>query len=398
MIRTVLRTPLYRGVTIALFLSGVGFSAPAPLMSLFLVDELGASLSTAGLFALTNLTAPLAGYLIGARSDRVGDRLGLFRLCAVLGCAGWVAIAFAGQLWVPVVVNTVVLCFAGAATSQLFAAVQDRPVPGIDGVIAILRIALVGGWVVGPVLGSLLAAWTDVRTMFLATAVCLLAQIVPLGRQRSTAVTHDVSAPSTAPGLRQMLPLIVFTTLSVLVYAGDTVKFAYLPVYMNRDLHLSSGLSGAIIGAQPLTEILVIPIAIAAARRFGAMRVLTASCVLAVAGTFCLAVGTTAATLFAGQILIGFLWGTFGGLGIIVAQRLLPSAIATASAVFISAEPVSAAVGGLAGGLGVNGLGLPGVFLIPTALAAVAALGLAWMTRRYPSPAPARPAALPAAR
>jgi hypothetical protein len=43
-----------------------------PQITLFLVEDLHVSLTTAGLYYLTNITAPVAGYLIGARSDRSG--------------------------------------------------------------------------------------------------------------------------------------------------------------------------------------------------------------------------------------------------------------------------------------------------------------------------------------
>ena len=91
--RSVWASPLYRGATVALFLSGLGTSAAAPQITLFLINDLHVSLTTAGLFYLTNITAPLAGYLIGARSDRSGKRLGLFRWCGLAGFLGWVAMA-----------------------------------------------------------------------------------------------------------------------------------------------------------------------------------------------------------------------------------------------------------------------------------------------------------------
>jgi MFS transporter, SET family, sugar efflux transporter len=92
-IHLMLRSPLYRGGAIALFLSGLGASAAAPQITLFLINDLHVSLSTAGLYYLTSLTAPVAGYLVGARSDRTGKRLGFFRLCALVGFLGWFGIA-----------------------------------------------------------------------------------------------------------------------------------------------------------------------------------------------------------------------------------------------------------------------------------------------------------------
>jgi len=192
-------SPLYRGATVALFLSGLGTSAAAPQITLFLVNDLHVSLTTAGLFYLTNITAPLAGYLIGARSDRSGKRLGLFRWCALAGFLGWVAMALADQVWMPFVISAVVLAFSGAAGSQLFAAVHDdlqtTASPVADGVVSIVRMALTAGWVVGPVLGSILATAAGPRVMLAATGTCALAQIVPMGFARTGSARRGFARP-----------------------------------------------------------------------------------------------------------------------------------------------------------------------------------------------------------
>ncbi|WP_034593932.1 MFS transporter [Hamadaea tsunoensis] len=388
-LRLTLASPLYGGATAALFLSGLGFSAAAPQIASFLVDDLGGSLTTAGLFYLTSLTAPVAGYLVGRRSDRTGGRLGLFRLCAVAGFAGWAGIAYSPWLWLPYVISAVVLGFAGAATSQLFAAVHDESPgndggPGNDGVVAVVRMALTAGWVVGPVAGAFLAAQTSLRTMLLATALCTLAQIIPLGTLRTRAVTVVRDRPA-SPGPRAMLPLLAFTGLYVLVYAGEPVKYAYLPIYMREQLGFPAGLSGAIIGIQPLVEIVLMPLAVIVARRTGMMRLMVAGAGFGVAANLCFALSGSAAGLFAGQVLMGGVWGVFAALGIIVAQRLLPTAVATASAVFLSSTALASAIGGAAGGLGAAGIGLPHVFLLPACFGLAAVAGLAAMTRRSPA-------------
>jgi MFS transporter, SET family, sugar efflux transporter len=383
-----LRTPLYRGATAALFLSGLGTSAAAPQIASFLVTELDASLTTAGLFYLTTLTSVVAGYLVGSRSDRTGRRMGLFRWCAVAGFAGWTAISVSTHLWMPFVLNAVVLSFAGAAASQLFAALHDelsaRPRPGNDGVVAVARMALTAGWVVGPVAGSLLAAHVSLRAMLFATAVCSLAQIVPLGRSRTVAPQHSKPAGGQRPDLRTMAPLLAFTGLYVCVYAGEAIKYAYLPIYMRDDLALSSGVAGAVIGVQPLVEIVLMPIAVLVAARVGSLRLMILGAGFGVGANACFAFADSALPLFAGQVLMGGVWGVFAALGIIVAQRLLPTAVATASAIFMSSTAVSQAIGGTLGGLGVQVLGLPLVFLVPGAFAGVACLGLAVMARRRP--------------
>jgi SET family sugar efflux transporter-like MFS transporter len=276
--RAVWGSPLYRGATVALFLSGLGTSAAAPQITLFLVNDLHVSLTTAGLFYLTNITAPLAGYLIGARSDRTGKRLGLFRWCALAGSLGWVAMALADRVWMPFVISAVVLAFSGAASSQLFAAVHDdlrtTASPVADGVVSIVRMALTAGWVVGPVLGSILATAAGSRVMLTATGACALAQIIPMGFARTgparrgsarpgaeTASATEVQAERLAqrPKFREMLPLFAFTGLYVFVYAGEPIKYGYLPIYMRDDMHLPTVVSGAVIGIQPLIELILMP-------------------------------------------------------------------------------------------------------------------------------------------
>jgi SET family sugar efflux transporter-like MFS transporter len=178
-----------------------------------------------------------------------------------------------------------------------------------------------------------------------------------------------------------MLPLLAFTALYICVYAGESVKYAYLPLYMNEQLRLAPVLSGAIIGIQPLVELALIPLAVIVGRRVGMTRLMAFAAACGVAANICFATTGTPAGLFAGQILMGAVWGVFAALGIIVAQRILPAAVATASAIFLSSTAISSAIGGLVGGLGVAVIGLPLVFIVPAAFAAIAVIGLLAMAR-----------------
>lgn len=374
-----------------MFLSGVGTSAAAPQIVLFLVRELGAPLPVAGLFYLTNLSAPMAGYVVGSYSDRSGIRLGLFRLCAIAGFLGWAGIALSRQVWMPFAIGAVVLAFSGAAASQVFAAVHDelsRTSARTDGgVVAVVRMALTAGWVVGPVAGAWLAAGTSLRVMLWGTAICFLLQIVPLGTMSMAAPARKTNAESQRdnPGLahwRAMLPLLAFTSLFILVYAGESVKYGFLPFYMEEHLKLDATIRGAIIGIQPLIELLIMPFSVILGRRIGLLWIMCIAAGLGVAANICFAAWPSTAGMFAGQILMGGVWGVFAALGIIVAQRLLPSAVATASAVFMSSSAVSSGLGGVTGGLGVATVGLPEVFWFPAVFSALAVVGLAAMARR----------------
>ncbi len=179
-----------------------------------------------------------------------------------------------------------------------------------------------------------------------------------------------------------MLPLLAFTGLYVLVYAGESIKYAYLPIYMNEQLRLAPAVSGAVIGIQPLVELILMPFSVIVGRRIGYLPLMAIGAGFGVAANLCFALTGSAAGMFAGQILMGGVWGVFAALGIIVAQRLLPSAVATASAIFMSSTAVSSALGGLTGGVGVALLGLPQVFWIPALFALLAVVGLVIMSRK----------------
>ena len=390
-LRQVLASPLYRGSTIALFLAGIGASAIAPQIVLYLVKDLGASLPVAGLYYLTSLAGPVAGYLVGSRSDRTGNRLNLFRWCAFAGFVGWSLMALSTAVWMPFVIGALILAFSSATFSQLFAAVHDEQAahPGEknDSVVAIIRMANTAGWIIGPVSGAWSAATFGLRPTIWLTAACFLAQIFALGTLGRTtsgqASAEPAKTTARGPSLSEMLPLLAFTAMYVLVYAGEAIKYGFLLIYMEEQLHTEPALRGAVIGLQPLIELAIMPFSVVLGRRIGMLWLMCIGAALGLAANLCFALTGNVAGMFVGQILMGGVWGFFMVLGIIVAQRLLPNAVATASAIFMTSSALSLALGGIAGGIGVSTLGLPHVFLIPAACSLAAVIGLAAIARRY---------------
>lgn len=414
--RYILRSRLLRGAFVSLVISGIGISITVPQITLFLVDELHFSVAQAGLYFLTNLTAPIAGYVVGSLSDRAGSRLLVFRLCALAGALGWVLMAFAMQPWMPFAINMLLLSMAGAGAAQLQAAVRDElnrtPTTADNEVVAVMRMAMAFGWIVGPVIGAVLGAVLGLRPLLLVTGICVLISILPLIgakapslAERSAAVTRlrhpgeaasEATAGTPAP-LRDasLLPLLIFTAIYVLIMCGETVKLAYLPLYMDGELHVDAGVRGAIIGLQPLIELLMMPVAARLASRYGTSRVLFGGAVMAVAAHVSYAaadgVGQPLVMLVVGQLLMAGVIASFGVLGITVAQRLVPTRVGMATSVFLSAYAINGAVGGFLGSIGSSWLGLPQLFWIPAAIAAIGGIALVVLNARVPLDAPPVP-------
>jgi len=382
----VLRSRLYRRATISLFFAGLGISVAMPQLSLFLVQDLHASLPVAGLFFLTNLAAPVLGFVVGRWSDRLTNRLSLFRAGAVVGLVGWVVMAFTTEVWMAFLVNLTVLGFAGATGSLIFAAVRDElthaPTGADNRVMSTVRLGFSVGFMTGPVLGSVLGGVAGLRLTLIAAGVCTLLQAVPLIGLTVTravpdhVVLRDRATGRVASGPPSLLPLVAFLGLSVLAMCGDTIRFAYLPIYMELQLGTPDWLRGVVISVQSVGMLVFIPIMGVLADRFGAHRLVVVNVLLGVGANLGFMTADSELGLIAATVLNSAMWATLGGIGITVAQDLYPTGIGLASSLYFSAVRFSAAIGGIAGGLGVRWLGVPGVFGVPAMLCIVAAVGL----------------------
>jgi MFS transporter, SET family, sugar efflux transporter len=382
----VLRSRLYRGATVSLFFAGLGISVAMPQLSLFLVQELNASLPVAGWFFLTNLAAPVLGFAVGSWSDRLTDRLSLFKVGAVVGLVGWVMLAFTTEVWMAFLVNLTVLGFAGATGSLIFAAVRDQlthtPTGADNRVMSTVRLGFSLGFMTGPVLGSVLGGVAGLRLTLIAAGVCTALQAVPMIGQTVTRAVTDRPVPrhgaasQNASRPQSLLPLVTFLGLCVLAMCGDTIRFAYLPIYMELQLGTPDWLRGVVISVQSVGMLVFIPIMGVLADRFGAHRLVVVNVLLGAGANLGFVVADSELVLIAATVLNSAMWATLGGIGIIVAQDLYPSGIGLASSLYFSAVRFSAAIGGIAGGLGVGWFGVPGVFLVPTLLCIVAAVGL----------------------
>ena len=359
----------------------------------------------AGLYYLMNLAAPIAGYWLGKLSDRQPDRLRCYRICAVVGGIGWLAMGLATAVWMPFVIAALALSISGGSMGLLFAAVRDElsrtASPAADRVISAVRMAFTAGWILGPVVGSWFGAVYGLRPLLLATAALTVGQIVPFGFQRVARYVSPSRTPrstevrwmarrSTWPsaGLgaaagRVPAPLFVFVGCCVLVMNGDTIKFAYLPLYMANELGLSDTLRGAVIAIQPLLELALMPLFALLADRITPIRVVTIGAAFGVAANMAYATSEHVLGLFVGQILMSCLWAAIAGLGVTVAQQLYPYGVGLASSVFMSSIMLSGGLGGAIGGLGTALFGVPHVFYVPAVLGVVGTVGLVIIGRRY---------------
>ena len=298
-------------------------------------------------------------------------------------------------------VNLTVLGFAGATGALIFAAVRDQlthaPTGANNRVMSTVRLGFSLGFMTGPLLGSVLGGVAGLRLTLIAAGICTLLQAVPMIGQIVTRAVPDRGVAPHEAGRnvmrpRSVVPLVTFLGLSVLAMCGDTIRFAYLPIYMELQLDTPDWLRGVVISVQSVGMLVFIPIMGVLADRFGAHRLVVVNVLLGVGANLGFMAADSEWMLIAATVLNSAMWATLGGIGITVAQDLYPSGIGMASSLYFSALRFSAAIGGIAGGLGVGWFGVPGVFGVPAVLCIVAAVGLLIqaVVSRHPADAFAR--------
>ncbi|MFD3401583.1 MFS transporter [Kribbella sp. NPDC058693] len=390
-----------RWLFVAMLMSGFALSLSWPQMGLFLTQELHLSVRAAGMYYVTNLAAPVAGFLVGALSDRFDKPISLAVGGSLLAAAGWTVIAMWEQPWVPYVVNVVVLSLAGTSGGLLFTVarryLERHPTPSRYGVLALLRISQAVGWITGPALGAWLATVAGLQETLLATAALAAVGVVPVvlagrhlpsertkPRSDATAVAAREAEPAVPPGRFALLAM--FTAVGVLVMSGESIKLSFLSIYMAETLRVSAFARGAVISLQPLLEVVFMATLARLAGRFGALRVFALGIVAAFGAYLSYAVAQNLVAIAIGQVFMSVAVAATGALGVAIAQDLVPERLATATNTFSSSVMVSGALGGLYTGIAGDSLGIPRLFVLPAAAAVVAAVlyGAMVFARRGP--------------
>jgi SET family sugar efflux transporter-like MFS transporter len=385
-----------RSSALGLLFMGMGASMAFPLLTLYLVEDLGYRPSVASLFFLTSLVGPLVSVATGRLSDRVPSRYPLIGFTALWLALGWLLIAFARSFWLVALVGVLFFGFIGTLNAQIFAQLRDylteQSFSRQNQIVASVRTAYAAGWIIGPILGSWVGLAIGLRELFVLTALLYLVSLAPLWYARTSRRLDEERQGAPTGGLASAWRVFVFAGLCALAMSGDTLKLSLLPLFMREQLAAPAWLQGAVISTQPVLELLLIPAMGVLADRIGAARLLIIGACAGIIGNALFALGQSIFVLFLGQAFVSVLVASVFGLGVTVAQDLYPEGVGYASSIFFSSLGLSAALGGALGSIGVAELGMPGVFIIPALVNAVVGLGfyLLRLTRSAQSPAPER--------
>jgi len=317
----------YRALLFIMVFLSLATSSTLPLVTLYLVDSLHVALSVVGLFfvgeALLGLTL---GLVVGRWSDRWHSRVPAMRLAAAWVAIGWLVFALSPYVWLSLAVGAVFVSAGAVTMGQAFAALHDvmvRDAERWQGVVnATIRTAYSMGFVLGPLLGSQLAALVSFRAAFVVAGCLNLLCLGPLFGLQVPVPPTAQSEPSRHDHVQNTVLLYVFVGLCTLVLMGTALRITYLPLDVTNHLGGSLRQYGTVMAISPLVELVTMPAAGLLALRFRIGRLLGAGLMVAMVEYVILSFNTALWQVYLTQAMDALVVAAMLGLGLPAASQM----------------------------------------------------------------------------
>jgi SET family sugar efflux transporter-like MFS transporter len=366
----------YRAFLLIMVFLSLSTSATLPLVTLYLVNSLHVALSVVGVYFIGEaLLGLILGLVVGRWSDRWHSRLPAMRLAATWVAVGWVVFALSPNAGLSLSVGLVFVSAGAITMGQAFAALHDVMVrdaesrPGF--VNATVRTAFSLGFVLGPLLGSELAALVSFRAAFVVAGGLNLLCLVPLSGLHIPVSVGTERASSWPRHAQNTALLYVFVGLCTLVLIGTALRITYLPIEVTKHLGGSIRQYGTVMAISPLAELITLPAAGLLAGRYGIGWLFRLGLAVATIEYLILSFSTALWQVYVTQAMDALVVAAVFGLGLTYAQQLSPGRAGLVSSTFGSAFGIATLLGNLIGGVSISLLGVPHLFFIPLATSGV---------------------------
>ncbi|WP_405014573.1 sugar efflux transporter [Kitasatospora sp. NBC_01539] len=387
-IRTVVSSigPLLRdralgGLVGATGMIGIGGAMVTTSVSLFLSDEVGVTPLLIGLFFAGRAVMEIVSDLVvGAMSDRIGNRRALLAICSLLSGIG--ALCFAGlrNYYLLFAAAAVFFGIGSACFSQLFAYTRefaDNRAMNPTFFNSALRSVTSLAWIVGPPLGFLLIDVRGFPTLFLtAAALYTAAGALCLWWLPNLRVeSGDASAGSPYRGIGGQMLLLMIAV--VLLLAVNSIYQINIALFVTKDLGFDAGFTGIMLGTASALEVPVMMYLGSRAERFGKWRLVTAGALCAVVFFSLLPLADEKWMLIVLQLPNAAWTAVVLSIPVTILQDAMADRVGAASALYSSSFKAGIALGGATAGTVAQWAGFTDVFWVCALLSAAAALLLA---------------------
>ena len=348
--------PSYALLFLCMLLQGMAISLSAPFLSIYFTEQLGVSVGMFGIFLSVTLIAGIwISMLIGRRSD-----LGLNRKSIYLIATLFNALAFCGYLLIKdfnlLFIYMIIFTALGApGMPQLFAISREtvNKSNSTDHAFAnsTLRAAFSLGFIIGPLIGTLLIAAVGFNGIFSGTIgvfllVALLVFLFLKSNSELKISNTEVKRFRLGQNINILLPFLVL----ILMYTAHWTSTLNTALFITNNLGGTTsdvGLISSICAALEIPFMLMLGILSA---KYSNRMLMIFGAVLGAAYYLVVLMSGEMWQLLAAQILLAVFVAVFSAIGISYIQDLLPNMPGYASTLYSNSSTIGRLIGSLVGG------------------------------------------------
>ncbi|MDU4125380.1 multidrug efflux MFS transporter [Pantoea sp.] len=301
------------------FFTGLAISQIIPFLPLYL-EQLGVSggeslsLWSGLTFSITFVISAAVAPLWGSLADRKGRKLMLLRAAFGMGVVILLQ-AFVTEAWQLLLLRALMGLTSGYIPNAMALVAAQVPRERSGWALSCVSTGQIGGVILGPMLGGLLADWVGLRTVFIVTAVLLMVSfLVTLFLIKETGYT-PVSKKDKLSGRKvfrsldnpKLMVCLFFTTMVIQMCNGSVNPILTLFV---RELAPAAEniafLSGVIAALPGVSALLAAPRLGRLGDRIGTQRILLATMVISLLLFVAMSFVTSATQLGVLRFLLGF--------------------------------------------------------------------------------------------
>ncbi|WP_152401636.1 sugar efflux transporter [Paenibacillus cellulositrophicus] len=346
----------YRLFVICVLLVGIGISITLPYLALYCTENLGMSAGAFGVFtAVSSLSGVVANSFIGKHSDRMRDRKFIIIIATSSSALGYISYLLFDNFLILLIIVSFFSGLGAAAMPQIYAYAQEsaneRNSEDKTFAMSLLRTLVSLGFLIGPLVGTIILGAVGYKGLFLGTSVIFLtiASLVFLFLPKKITVQKKRSGPGTAsPNSKQIwYPVIAFICL----FAVNAVNGIVTPLFIVAELQGTHTDVGLVVSICAGLEIPIMFVLGALSQKISNHFLMISACFIAVLYNLILSVSTASWQLIAAQLLQAAFVAIVMGNGLSYFTELLPNSPGMSTTIYYNGSIIGRLLGNLGGGI-----------------------------------------------
>ncbi|MEB2290355.1 MFS transporter [Priestia megaterium] len=377
----------FRTIFISLFIIGLSVGGFMPYLTVWATNTLHATSFQAGfLFVPMSIIGLIVSFYLASLSDKWGKRKPFIIWALLIGTISRVPLAFTHSYTIALIL----LAIGGFnAFSFFFALLNDFIVKKQESksqagtITGTVRMAFSQGYIFGPMLGALIIDHGGYTLLFLLSGLLSLATLgwVLFALKEDSMPQTSAHASSKAPAGIPSVLIAVFVA-ALFIFAGDSGRSMYLPLYITDTLKQSVSIVGILFTVTSVFELVFMPLGGYFSDKIGVKRFFVIGISFQVLYFVLTSLHLPLSGLIALQVFYAFILSATMGVGMVYAQSLAPRQIGLATTAYMTAIQTSAVVSSLAMGSLVSVIPLPSTFYILAVFAVVSGVMFLFMKQK----------------